>query len=248
MRPMRTQEFARETGMTVRTLHHYDRLGLLQPQRSASGYRIYGECEFLRLQRIVVLKFLGCSLQEIRELLERTPEDLRTTLELQKEALERRRIVLDGALRAVESARALLSDSGEVDWQSLKKIVEAIEMEQNTEWMKKYYSPEAQSELASRGPGAAEQGQRDWAALLADCEQAVKENVDPRSQRGQQLAKRWIELLNAFTQGSEQVKQGLNRFYADQANWPASFKRPWSDEVDRFISEAKRAANLDYQP
>ena len=241
---MRIQEFAKETGVTVRTLHHYDRLGLLQPQRSPSGYRLYGERELVRLQRITVLKFIGCSLQEIKQLVDRNADDLRSTLDLQQEALERRRKTLDGALTAVERARTMLKESGTADWQSLKQIVEAIEMEKNTEWMKKYYSPEAQEELESRGTHVAEQGQRDWAALLADCEQAVKEKVDPKSDRGQKLAKRWIDLLAAFTGGNQQVKHGLNSFYADQANWPSTFKRPWSDEVDAFIREAKAAANL----
>ncbi len=245
---MRIQEFANETGVTVRTLHHYDRLGLLQPQRSPSGYRLYGERELVRLQRITVLKFIGCSLQEIKELVDRNPDDLRSTLDLQKEALQRRRNTLDAALTAVERASTLLAQSGQADWQSLKQIVETIEMEQNKEWMKKYYSPKAQNELASRGSNAAEQGQKDWAVLLADCEQAVKENVDPASERARKLAHRWIDLLNAFTQGSSQVKQGLKSLYADQSNWPTTFKRPWSDEVDAFINAAKKAANARCEP
>jgi DNA-binding transcriptional MerR regulator len=244
---MRIQEFAKQTGVTVRTLHHYDRLGLLQPQRTGSGHRMYGERELVRLQRITVLKFIGCSLQEIKELVDRNPDDLRSTLELQQEALERRRKALDGALKAVEKARSVLVESGTADWQSLKRIVETIEMEQNMEWTKQYYSPEAQSELEQRRtetPNAAEQGQKDWAVLLADCEQAVQEKVDPKSEQAQKLAQRWIDLVNAFTQGSQAIKQGLNKLYADQQNWPTTFKRPWSDEVDAFITEAKKAANL----
>ena len=244
---MRIQQFAKETGVTVRTLHHYDRLGLLQPQRTESGYRVYGERELIRLQRITVLKFIGCSLQEIKELVDRDPDDLRSTLELQQQALERRRKSLDGALKAVQQARSVLGETGSADWQSLKQIVETIEMEQNMEWTKQYYSPEALKELEQRraeNPNLAEQGQKDWAVLLADCEQAVKDSVDPKSERGQQLAKRWIALVQAFTGGNKEVSQGLNKFYADQKNWPTTFKRPWSDEVDAFITEAKKAANL----
>ena len=247
LRAMRIQEFAKETGVTVRTLHHYDRLGLLQPERTQSGYRMYGERELVRLQRITVLKFIGCSLQEIKELVDRNPDDLRSTLELQQEALERRRKTLDGALKAVERARRVLQESGKADWQSLKKIVETIEMEQNMEWTKQYYSPEAQKELEQRreeSPNAAEQGQKDWAVLLAECDQAVKDKVDPKSERAQQLAQRWIDLVNAFTRGSKEISQGLNKLYADQKNWPTTFKRPWSDEVDAFITEAKKNASL----
>jgi DNA-binding transcriptional MerR regulator len=244
---MRIQEFAKQTGVTVRTLHHYDRLGLLQPQRTETGYRVYGERELVRLQRITVLKFIGCSLQEIKELVDRNPDDLRSTLELQQEALERRRKTLDGALKAVQKARSVLEESGTADWQSLRQIVETIELEQNMEWTKQYYSPEGLKELEQRraeDPNAAERGQKDWAVLLADCEQAVKERVDPKSERGRQLAQRWMDLVQAFTRGSKELSQSLNKLYADQKNWPATFKRPWSDEVDAFITQAKKAANL----
>jgi MerR family transcriptional regulator, thiopeptide resistance regulator len=250
-RAMRIQEFAGKTGVTVRTLHHYDRLGLLQPQRTESGYRVYGERELVRLQRITVLKFIGCSLQEIKELVDRDPDDLRSTLDLQQKALERRRKSLDGALKAVDQARSMLSESGSPDWQSLKQIVETIEMEQNMEWTKQYYSPEALEDLAKRrsdDPTAAEQGQKDWAVLLADCEQAVKDKVDPKSERGRQLAQRWVDLVQAFTRGNPQIAQGLNKLYSDEQNWPSTFKRPWSNEVDAFIREAKVAANLRCEP
>jgi len=65
-----TQEFARLVGVTVRALHHYDRLGLLRPkQRSQVGYRLYAERDFARLEQIVVLKFLGMPLKQIKSLL-----------------------------------------------------------------------------------------------------------------------------------------------------------------------------------
>lgn len=244
---MRIQQFAKETGVTVRTLHHYDRLGLLKPERTESGYRVYGERDLIRLQRITVLKFIGCSLQEIKDLVDRNSDDLRTTLELQQEALERRRKTLDGALKAVEKARRLLDESGKADWQTLKSIVETIEMEQNTDWMNKYYSPEAQKDLEKRreelGPEGMQQGQKDWELLTADCQQAVKDGVDPKSERAQQLAKRWLGLINAFTGGKPQIAEGLTKLYADRKNWPKTAERPWSDELTAFILEAKKAAN-----
>jgi len=55
----RVQEFARLAGVTVRALHHYDRLGLLRARRTASGYRVYGDRDLERLEQIVALQFLG---------------------------------------------------------------------------------------------------------------------------------------------------------------------------------------------
>ncbi|HYO90677.1 MAG TPA: MerR family transcriptional regulator, partial [Pyrinomonadaceae bacterium] len=78
------QEFAERAGVTVRTLHHYDRTGLLKPSGyTAAGYRLYGEKDLARLQQIVTLKFIGFSLRQIKELLEQREFDLTATLRLQ---------------------------------------------------------------------------------------------------------------------------------------------------------------------
>jgi len=62
----RASEFAALAHVTVRALHHYDRLGLLRPkQRSRAGYRLYSARDFARLEQIVVLKFLGIPLKQI---------------------------------------------------------------------------------------------------------------------------------------------------------------------------------------
>ena len=58
------QQFAKLAGVTVRTLHHYDRLGLLSPEhRSDSGYRLYTTQDMVRLERIMVLRYLGLPLR-----------------------------------------------------------------------------------------------------------------------------------------------------------------------------------------
>src|SRR5467141_3840255 len=85
------QEFAKLAGVTVRALHHYDRLGLLKPrQRTRSGYRLYSERDFARLEQIVVLKFLGIPLKQIRGLLE-AESNLPAVLERQQEILADKR-------------------------------------------------------------------------------------------------------------------------------------------------------------
>uniref|UniRef100_I2Q3Q8 Methyltransferase, putative, TIGR00027 family n=1 Tax=Desulfovibrio sp. U5L TaxID=596152 RepID=I2Q3Q8_9BACT len=67
---LRIGELARQVGLSVRTLHHYDAIGLLRPSgRSAKGYRLYGRDEVVRLHAILALKAFGCSLVEVREAL-----------------------------------------------------------------------------------------------------------------------------------------------------------------------------------
>ncbi len=84
----KAQEFAQLAGVTVRTLHHYDRIGLLKPGgRTEAGYRLYRERDLARLEQITVLKFLGLSLRQIRDMLRIETRDLGPALQLQLWAL-----------------------------------------------------------------------------------------------------------------------------------------------------------------
>jgi DNA-binding transcriptional MerR regulator len=85
---LRVHEFAQLAGVTVKALHHYDRLGLLKPARSAAGYRLYAASDLERLEQIIALKFLGIPLTQIAGVLDRTGAELRDALRLQIEALE----------------------------------------------------------------------------------------------------------------------------------------------------------------
>ena len=88
----RVSDFAEKAGVTVRTLHHYDRLGLLKPSgRTGAGYRLYGERDLARLQQIVTLKFIGLPLRQIKDLLDRSDLDLAATLRLQRRMLLEKR-------------------------------------------------------------------------------------------------------------------------------------------------------------
>ena len=245
--PMRIQEFARRTGTTVRALHHYDRLGLLRPSRTSSGYRLYGERELVRLQQITTLKFIGCSLKEIKAVLNGPAPSLDEILALQHDALERKRKAVDRALSAVERAQKLFIRTGKADWEALKQIIEVIQMEQDKEWMKKYFTTEQLNAIKARGdadPEAVRKGQEAWAKLIPDVEAAAQKGLDPASEGARSLAQQWVELLAGFTGGDPEIQQGLNRLYADKQNWPQSFKRPYSEEAGQFIRAAMKAHGL----
>src|SRR6266850_4756403 len=98
-------DFARLAGVTVRTLHHYDRIGLLKPSGyTSSGFRLYRKEDLVRLQQIVTLKFIGFPLSQIRDLLNRNSFDLSTALSQQREIIIEKRGQLDLAIKAIEKA------------------------------------------------------------------------------------------------------------------------------------------------
>jgi DNA-binding transcriptional MerR regulator len=218
---VKAQEFAAMAGVTVRALHHYDRLGLLRPGRSRAGYRVYRERDLERLEQIVALKFLGLPLKQIRELLDRDGRDLRAALRAQRTALEEKRRMLDRAIQALGDAEQQPTPA------LLKKIIEVIDMQDNTNWAEKYYSPEARAKIDARRqewtPELQAQATKDWSELIADVEKAVGE--DPASDRVQALASRWRKLVEGFTGGDAEVSAGLRKLYADQANWPGDFQQ-----------------------
>jgi DNA-binding transcriptional MerR regulator len=239
-----TSEFAKLTGVTVRTLHHYDRLGLLKPSgRTAARYRLYGEGDFARLQQIVTLKFLGFPLEQIKQILNQASFELAGALRAQREIIEQKRNQLDKAAKAIAEVERVLSANRETDWQAFNKIIEVIHMQNDYEWMAKYYSEEAHQQMAERPdkwtPEMQEKVTAEWASLIKDVETAIAKNQDPAGANAQALAARWSELIGRFTMNSPAITEGLNKLYADQANWPETFQKPYSDEVGEFMCKAK---------
>lgn len=234
------QEFAQLVGVSVRTLHHYDDLGLLKPKAyTKAGYRLYGESELVRLQQILTLKFLGFSLKEIKSLLSSNSLELSTLLRLQREAMKEKLSHLNKTIVAIETAENIIKSTNKIDWQSLIHIIEVINMQNNMDFVKQYYSQQQLDELAKRAtPEILSKAQQDWSCLIKDVETAVANGLDPSSQTAQELASRWSELIFQFTQGDAGIEKSLKNLYSDQANWPNSFKNPCSDQVSEFISKA----------
>lgn len=99
-------------GVSVRTLHHYDDLGLLKPIiRTTAGYRLYGENELLRLQQILFYKELDFPLKEIQEILDEADFDLVKALKEHKKAIRERRNRLNMLLTTID--KTILKMKGE---------------------------------------------------------------------------------------------------------------------------------------
>jgi DNA-binding transcriptional MerR regulator len=243
------QEFAKRARVTVRVLHHYDRCGLLKPSgRTAAGYRLYSDRDLVRLEQIVALKFIGFPLHQIRDLLLRKELDVSAALRQQRQIMAEKRDHLDRALRAIERAEQAIA-LGQTDWESFRKIIEVIQMQTRKDWMRKYYTEEQLADLHKRwSPDVRAKSERDWAALVQDTEAAISRGEDPSSETGQQLAVRRQKLLDDFTGGDPGIQSNLEKLYADKANWPSSFKRPYSEAVDAFLCEAAQGfANASWE-
>jgi DNA-binding transcriptional MerR regulator len=239
MRGYRVTEFAGLAGVTVRALHHYDRLAVLRPRRTESGYRVYSLRDLERLEQIVALKFLGLPLKEIKILLDREARRLPEVLRSQRLALEEKRRSLDQAIHAIRDAEQAIASGKPANVEVLTKIIEVIEMQEKTEFMDKYYSEEAQAKLAGKrkewNPELQAETTRAWNELFRDVEAALEE--DPASEKAQALAARWRKLLEGFTGGDPEVSRGIGKAWADRANWPATVKEQSAPFVNPKVWE-----------
>ncbi|MBN1058324.1 methyltransferase domain-containing protein [Clostridium botulinum] len=127
---MKIGEFAKRSGVTVKTLLHYDKIGLLKPsEKTEVGYRIYCEDDFLRLQQITTLKFIGISLREIAHILNESGENLESMVKIQKRALEEKKRHIDSVIEIFNNAENTAKQKGFLDVNNLVNIIKITNMQ-----------------------------------------------------------------------------------------------------------------------
>lgn len=127
---MKIGEFAKRSGVTVKTLLHYDKIGLLKPsQKTDSGYRIYCEDDFLKLQQITTLKFIGLSRSEISHILHESGENLENMINIQKKALEEKKKHIDAVIEVFNKAKNTAKKNGFLDANNLIDIIKITSIE-----------------------------------------------------------------------------------------------------------------------
>ncbi len=244
-RSYRIQEFAEIAGVTVKALHHYDRLGLLRPRRTDAGYRLYTERDLERLEQIVALRFLGLPLKRIKAVLDRANVELVEALRLQRGALEEKQRLLARAIGVIVEIEKTIASGKPAEPQLLKRLIEAIDMQDGIDVMKRYYSEEAwlkQRRRYEEGPS------QEWKDLYREVEAALEE--DPAGERAQALAARWMELTARGSGGDPEVQAGAIKAWADRNNWPAALQQRVSeyklDKLAPFIGKAIAAHRKKY--
>jgi DNA-binding transcriptional MerR regulator len=137
-------ELAQATGLTIRALHHYDRVGLLTPTRNAGGHRCYAGSDVRRLHQIVALRGFGLSLTEIAGTLDGTGPDLHDLLRRQLEQTQER---IAAGRRLQARLLGVLGALGPRDQPSAQEIVELIEEMTN---MDQAFTPQQLEQMAQQ--------------------------------------------------------------------------------------------------
>jgi DNA-binding transcriptional MerR regulator len=202
-------ELARRTGLTVRTLHHYDEIGLLSPaERSEGGHRTYGEDDVRRLYRIVSLRSLGFPLEAIAAVLDEDGFDPRAAVE---DHLARLEAQMEQQRRLQERLRQLLQ---RLDSDDFLTTIEELTMQQ------RYYTPEQLDQLEQRrlaiGEDKIRAVEREWAEIFATLRTELDAGTDPTDPRLRPLAERGRELVAMFTGGDPGITSALKEMWAKE--------------------------------
>ena len=129
-----TGEFARKAGVSVRTIRYYDKQGILKPSHvSESGYRLYTDGDFGKLQKILTLKYLGFSLEEIQEIsMNDSDQDfVRRSLELQMDLVRKKIESLTAVEASLKEASRMIGRTKEVDWKTVLHLIHLVGMEKS---------------------------------------------------------------------------------------------------------------------
>jgi MerR family transcriptional regulator, thiopeptide resistance regulator len=236
-------ELARRTGLTVRALHHYDEIGLLRPSlRTESGHRLYTAGDVARLQRVLSLRQLGLSLEEVRDCLDRNGFAPLDVLRLHVARL-RERIAIERRLcDRLEAIAARLEAEEEVSADTFIHTIQEMTM------IEGYYTAEQLDQIKKRGeelgPEAIQRSQEDWAELIAEVRGEMDQGTDPSDPRVQDLARRWMSLIEAFTGGDPGIAGSLGRLWKEQGDTIAAAHDSRYDPrgVMEYIGRAMAAA------
>lgn len=237
MKLLKIGEVAKRAGISVRTLHHYDDIGLLKPSdASESGHRLYNASDIERLQQVISLKSMGLSLEGIANCLSAKGSNLLATLEMQKDVVENKLAVLK---KVHSQLRMLLSKLSHEESLTSKELLQLIR-EMNE--MENMYTPEQMRKLQERYekyPAEVKEVEKAWPILFKKFEEAMKQGLNPASHEVQQLAKQAQRFIDLFTGGDKAIEANLDRAY--EQNQESALKT-WgvSKEVFEYATQARQ--------
>lgn len=221
-------EVARLTGVTVRTLHHYDEIGLLIPsERSDAGYRLHGGDDLERLQEILTWRALGFALPEIAAMLDEPGHDREQALLRQRALVETERVRLEAIARALDATLAAHRNGTKVEVTTMFDGFDPADYED--EVRERWGESDAYRESARRTAGY---GPAEWAQIRVEAEAIVTELA--RLHAGEQPADGGDARAAA-----ERHRQHLTRWFYDVS--PQMHR----NLAEMYVSDPRFAAHYD---
>jgi DNA-binding transcriptional MerR regulator len=191
---LRIGELAKRCRLSIRTLHHYDAIGLLSPtSRTDGGARLYGPQDLARLHRILVLREIGYPLTDIRTALDDTSVCPLATIRRQIDLLETR------ATRARELSAKLKHVADRLAGADVVETVDWLAMLEMTALYEQHLSESEVHDLRSPATGSAREIESQRDRLVAEVGQCMRSDVRGVGPQAHALAWRWVRMVIALT-------------------------------------------------
>ena len=224
---LKVGELATRTGLTVRTLHHYDTIGLLKPSaRSDAGYRLYNQDDVARLHAIQALRHMGLSLADVGDMLARGGEGLGDTIARQIRALGHeitQATELQARLQLLQERLATGGEPDMADWLNTLSLMNTFS---------KYFSAaEIKRILDNRKAQSAV-----WEPLIAEVRVAMEQQLAADTQHVQSLALRWMNLTLAMMDDDFKLIDRWGQMYNNEQK--GQFRNGPGPDVVSYINAA----------
>jgi DNA-binding transcriptional MerR regulator len=243
-------EVSELAGVTVRTLHHYDEIGLLSPrERTEAGYRLYSYEDLERRQEVLVWRQLGFTLQEIKAPLDEPEYDRGDALERQREFVQHDLERIGTTARALDEA--IQAHRGGIR-QKVEKMFEGFDHSQyEDEVHPRWGHTDAYRQSKER---TARYGEAEWAEIRAEADQSLRDfaelmrDGEPTSgERARAAAERHRQHINRwFYECSPQMHRGLANLFVTDVRFERNYEQV-ADGLARFVHDAI-VANAEAQP
>jgi MerR family transcriptional regulator, thiopeptide resistance regulator len=240
-------EVARLAGVTVRTLHHYDEIGLLHPStRSSAGYRRYSPDDLARLQRILAYRELGFSLEETTKLLDDPGVDELEQLRQQHALMADRRSRLEDIITAIEKTMEARRVGIRLTPQEMLEVFQGFDPTQYTEEAEQRWGDSDTYRESVRRTSSYTKD--DWLRIKAEADDlcsrltaAFTRAVAPDSVEAMDLAEEHRQQITRwFYECSFDVHRGLADLYVADERFAANYER-YAPGLTQFLHDAIRA-------
>ncbi|HEU0032203.1 MAG TPA: MerR family transcriptional regulator [Kofleriaceae bacterium] len=246
-------ELSRLTGVTVRTLHHYDEIGLVRPSgRTAAGYRLYEDADVLRLQQVLIFRELGMPLAEIATALDHAdPAERIELLHRQRDSLLGQRARLDAMLASLDRALAAHERGHVMQPDEIKHLFDGFDpREYDDEARERWGDTSAYQESQRR---TQRYPQADWAQLKAEAGEIARDLValleqgrPPDDPAVQAVVERHrLHIDRWFYPCSVEHHQALGAMYVADARFQANLDKI-RDGYARYLSDAIAASRASH--
>lgn len=237
---LQIKEFATLVGVSVRTLHYYDEIGLLAPASvdTQSGYRYYDDASLARMQEILFYRELDFPLKEIAALLASPNYDKTQALAAQKELLILKRNRLDRLIAAIDSAEKGVIDMNAFDNSAFEAKRDAYAAEAKGRWGASAAWQEHEMKTKNYTGEKWQTLSAEMAGIFADFAAAMTQGLAPESDNAQALVKRLQDHISAnYYTCTNEILAGLGQMYTADARFRASIDRHTVGTAD-YVSKA----------